>query len=322
MKAVQITSYAGPGALEYREVAEPEPGAGQVTIDVSFAGANYVEALFAEGLFPDLPVPWIPGIEAAGTVRALGDGVTGLTVGQAVAALTLGDSGAYGEVAVAHAHLVVPLPAGLDPAIAAAVPSNTTTALMALDRAGHLAAGEHVLVHAAVGGLGSQLGQLARHLGAARVVGVVGSEEKRRFARSLGYDEVWLRGELAGHSAERFDVIADPVSGPGRSASLNLLRLDGRLLAVGGAAQAGDQLLSSNTIWLHSISVAGFTLGTYAAAKPAVVGEYLRRSLELVASGVLNVHVSAVVPIRSAATVLADLRRGTTVGKVVFQHGR
>lgn len=233
MKAVQITSYEGPGTLEYGDASEPALATGQASLDVRFAGANYVEALFSEGLVPDLPVPWVPGIEASGTVRELGEGAEGLSVGQEVAALTINGGGAYGQVAVTNAHLIAPLPEGLDIATAAAVPSNTTTALIALERVARLAKGESVLVQAAAGGLGSQFGQVAKHLGADRVVGVVGSEEKRQAALDLGYDEVWLRDDLAQQPGDQFDVIADPVSGPARSTCIDLLRLGGRLLAVG-----------------------------------------------------------------------------------------
>lgn len=324
MQAMQITSYDGPDGLSYDEIPAPEPGPGQVALDVEFAGANYVEALFAGGLVPN-PLPWVPGIEVSGRVRALGEGVAGFAPGDRVAALTINGGGGYGQVAVTQAGLVAPLPAGMDPALASAVPSNTTTALLALERVAHLRPGEHVLVHAAAGGLGSQFGQIARVLGAGRVVGVVGSEAKRQAALALGYDEVWLRADLddaafTSAAQGRFDVIADPVSGPGRQTSLGLLRLGGRLLAVGDAAQAGDQQINSNTLWFGGIGVLGFNLGALSAAEPHTVGAYLRRALNLVAAGEVAVHVAEHAPIQDAPRILAALRDGTTVGKTVLVH--
>lgn len=319
MKAVQITSYDGPDGLSYEEIPAPEPAPGQIAIDVEYAGANYVEALFTDGFVPN-PLPWVPGIEAAGRVRALGEGVTGFAPGDRVAALTINGGGGYGQVAVTQAGLVAPLPAGIDPALASVVPSNTTTALIALERIAHLQPGEHVLVHAAAGGLGSQFGQVARVLGAAHVVGVVGSEAKRKAALDLGYDEVWLRAELDSAEQGQFDVIADPVSGPGRQTSLGLLRLGGRLLAVGDAAQAGDQGISSNTLWFGGIGVLGFNLGALSAAEPNLVGTHLRRALNLVADGEVTVHVAEQAPIQDAPRVLVALRDGTTVGKTVLVH--
>ncbi len=319
MKAVQITSYDGSDGLSYDEIPAPEPGPGQVALDVEYAGANYVEALFAGGFVPN-PLPWVPGIEASGRIRSLGEGFTGFTPGDRVAALTINGGGGYGQVAVTQSGLVAPMPAGMDPALASVVPSNTTTALIALERIAHLTPGEDVLVHAAAGGLGSQFGQIARRLGAGRVVGVVGSEAKRQAALDLGYDEVWLRSDLDGAEQGQFDIIADPVSGPGRQTSLGLLRLGGRLLAVGDAAQAGDQEISSNTLWFGGIGVLGFNLGALSAADPDLVGTYLRRALALVAAGEVTVHVAEQAPVQDAPRVLAALRNGTTVGKTVLVH--
>lgn len=319
LKAVQIASYDGPNGLSYDNIPAPELGPGQIALNVEYAGANYVEALFADGIVAH-PLPWVPGIEASGRVRSLGEDVTGFAPGDQVAALTIIDGGGHGQVTVTQAELVAPLPDGMDPALASVVPSNTTAALIALERTAHMAPGEHVLVHAAAGGLGSQFGQIARRLDAGRAVGVVGSEAKRRAALDLGYDEVWLRTDLDDAAQGQFDVIADPVSGPGRQTSLSLLRHGGRLLAVGDAAQAGDQKISSNTLWFGGIGVIGFNLGSLSAADPGLVGGYLHRALNLVAAGEVTVHVAEQVPIRDAPRVLTALREGTTVGKTVLIH--
>ena len=368
MEAMQITGFDGPAGLRYAEAPVPEPGPEDVALDVEYAGVGYIEALLAGGLI-DLPLPYVPGLEAVGRVRSLGslttdarsqtdaranagveaaadadgeadaDGHAGpdanveaglpspvlyppLKPGDPVVALTINRGGAYGQVAVTNANLVAPLPPGMDPALAAAVPANTTTALVALERIAHVKPGEHVLVHAAAGGLGSQFGQIARLLGAARTVGVVGSEAKRRAALDLGYDEVWLRSELGDAAGGQFDVVVDPVAGPTRQSSLDLLRLGGRLLAVGDAAQAGDPMVSSNSLWLRGFGVLGFNLGAFTAANPRTTGVYLRRALNLAASGEVTVHIAERAPIREAARVLADMAAGATVGKAVLVHER
>ena len=370
MKAMQITSFDGPAGLKYAEAPAPEPGPEDVALDVEYAGVGYIEALLAGGLI-DLPLPYVPGLEAVGRVRSLGsltadarsqtdaranagveaaadadadghagadseagpdaDGEAGfsspglyspLKPGDPVVALTINRGGAYGQVAVTNANLVAPLPPGMDPALAAAVPANTTTALVALERIAHLKPGEHVLVHAAAGGLGSQFGQIARLLGAARTVGVVGSEAKRRAALDLGYDEVWLRSELRDAAGGQFDVVVDPVAGPARQTSLDLLKLGGRLLAVGDAAQTGDPMVSSNSLWLRGVGVLGFNLGAFTAANPRTTGVYLRRALNLAASGEVTVHIAERAPIREAPRVLADMAAGATIGKAVLVHER
>ena len=366
IKAMQITSFDGPAGLKYAEAPAPEPGPEDVALDVEYAGVGYIEALLAGGLI-DLPLPYVPGLEAVGRVRSLGsraadtrsqsdahagveaaadadgeanadseagpdaDSEAGLSSlglysplkpGDPVVALTINRGGAYGQVAVTHANLVAPLPPGMDPTLAAAVPANTTTALVALERIAHVKPGEHVLVHAAAGGLGSQFGQIARLLGAARTVGVVGSEAKRKAALDLGYDEVWLRSELGDAAGGQFDVVADPVAGPARQTSLDLLRLGGRLLAVGDAAQAGDPMVSSNSLWLRGVGVLGFNLGAFTAANPRTTGVYLRRALNLAASGEVAVHIAERASIREAPRVLADMAAGATVGKAVLVHER
>ena len=322
MKAMQIVNFDGPASgLRYQEASTPEPGPGQIAVDVDHAGVGYVEALFTEGLVP-IDLPWTPGQEVSGRVRALGDGVDGYRVGDAVVALTITGGGGYGQVAVAPAELVVPLPAGLDPILAAAVPANSTTALVALEEIAHLRRGESVLVHAAAGGLGSQMGQVARLLGAGRVVGVTRSEVKRQEILDLGYDEAWLTEDLSEAEPAQFDVVADPVAGPARLCSLDLLRTGGRLLALGDASQAQDQQVSTTSLWLRGIGVIGFNLGAFSQANPGLVGGHLRRAVELVASGELRVHVTDRLPIQEAAQAVAAVRAGTTTGKIVLTHSQ
>ena len=322
MKAMQIISFDGPASgLRYQEAPTPEPGPGQIAVDVDHAGVGYVEALFTEGLV-SIDLPWTPGLEVSGRVRALGDGVDGYRVGEAVVALTITGGGGYGQVAVAPVELVVPLPAGLDPVVAAAVPANSTTALVALEEIAHLRRGESVLVHAAAGGLGSQVGQVARLLGAGRVVGVTRSEAKRQEILDLGYDEAWLTEELDDVEPAQFDVVADPVAGPARLRSLDLLRTGGRLLALGDASQAQDQQVSTTSLWLRGIGVTGFNLGAFSRANPALVGGHLRRAVELVASGELRVHVTDRLPIQEAAQAVTAVRAGTTTGKIVLTHSQ
>lgn len=322
MKAMQIVSFDGPASgLRYQEASTPEPGPGQIAVDVDHAGVGYVEALFTEGLVP-IDLPWTPGLEVSGRVRALGDGVDGYRVGDAVVALTITGGGGYGQVAVAPAELVTPLPAGLDPVVAAAAPANSTTALVALEEIAHLRRGESVLVHAAAGGLGSQMGQVARLLGAGRVVGVTRSQAKRQEILDLGYDEAWLPEDLADAEPAQFDIVADPVAGPTRLRSLDLLRTSGQLLALGDASQAEDQQVSTTSLWLRGIGVIGFNLGAFSRANPALVGGHLRRAVELAASGELRVHVTDQVPIQNAAQAVTAVRAGTTTGKIVLTHSQ
>jgi NADPH:quinone reductase len=322
--AIAITEFGSAEVLRRFEGPAPEPGPGEVAIDVAYAGVNFAEVLFRQGLV-DLPLPFVPGIEVAGTVREIGPGVSGLRAGQPVAALTIMGGGGYGEVAVTRAELAVALddlPGSIPPELAAAAPSNTTTAFLVLDAVARMTGGERVLVHAAAGGVGSQIGQVARMLGASSVVGVVGSEAKIPVAEKFGYDAVLLRdgwpdraGELT--DGEGFDVIVDQVGGPQRELNLAALAPLGRLVVMGNASGAADVQLSSNDLWLTNRAVAGFNLQALTAAQPARVGEQLRRALAAVADGEVEIVVEKL-PLAEAPHAHRRIEAGTTTGKLVL----
>ncbi|MCP2341002.1 quinone oxidoreductase family protein [Actinomadura rupiterrae] len=320
MKAITIPEFGEAGVLRLGDVAAPEPGPGQVSIDVDFAGANFAEVLYRRGVV-DVPLPFVPGIEVSGRIRALGAGVEGLRVGEPVAALTIVDSGGYAEVAVTSADLVAPLN-GLDPMVAAAVPSNSTTAFLVLDRIARIAPGERVLVHAAAGGVGSQLVQAARLLGAGTVVGTVGSEAKVWAVRELGVKDVVLRDDLPGRVAELtggtgFDIAVDMVGGPARRTSLDALAPFGRMIAMGNASGADDVPLSPNELWFTNKTVSGFNLAAFSALHPAEAGRALCRAVAAVASGDLRVSVEAM-PLEEAADAHRRIESGKTTGKLVL----
>lgn len=293
----------------------PPPGPGQVAIDVTHAGLGFVDALFASG-FAQVELPFVPGLEAAGTVCALGEGAGGLSVGQRVAALPISTSGACAEVVTVPAELAVPVPESLDGAVAAAACTNTVTALVALGRLGGIEEAS-VLVHAGVGGVGSQFGQVARLLGAARVAAVVGSHEKARAAKDLGYDAVYLREDLAAVPAGSWDLVVDPVGGGATGKALEHLAQFGTLLRVGNASGAPAVPLDSMEVWLRGLRVEGFNLGAWTAARPREVGADLRRALELVASGEVRVEVTRQVPLEQAGYALQEVLDGATRGKIV-----
>jgi len=316
MKAVTIPEFGPAEVLRLDAVDVPEPGPGQVAIDVAYAGANFAEILYRQGVV-DVPLPFVPGIEVSGRIRALGPDVAGLSVGQPVAALTIVEGGGYAEVVVTSAELVAPLDEhGLGLDIAAALPSNSTTAFLVLDRVARIEPGERVLVHAAAGGVGSQLGQAARLLGAGRVVGTVGSPDKIGTAKAFGYDEVILRENLA--DAGTFDIVVDMVGGPTRRASLDRLAPMGRMVVMGNASGAEDVGLSANELWFTNKTVSGFNLAAFAAAYPADAGTALRRAVAAAAHDQLHVQVESL-PWGQVAAAHRRIESGSTTGKLVLQ---
>lgn len=315
MKAVTIPEYGEAEVLRVDTLAVPAPGPGQVAIDVAYAGANFAEVLYRRGMV-DVPLPFVPGIEVAGRIRAVGENVEELTVGQPVAALTIVDGGGYAAVAVTSADLVAPLDGlGISMEVAAALPSNSTTAFLVLGQVASIEPGETVLVHAAAGGVGSQLGQVARLLGARRVVGTVGSPAKIDTARSFGYDDVILRDRLV--DAGQFDIVVDMIGGPTRQASLDRLAPLGRLVVMGNASDAEDVGISANELWLTNKTVSGFNLAAFSVAYPKDVGRALRRAVAAAATGTLRVRVETL-PLERAADAHRRIESGETTGKLVL----
>ncbi len=328
MRAIVIPRFGGPEVLEVRDVPTPEPGLGEVTVDVAYAGVNYAEVLYRRGVV-DVPLPFVPGIEVAGHIRTLGPGVAGLRVGEPVAALTIVDSGGYAEVARVAAALTFPLDTlapGLDLATAAAFPSNTTTAMLVLSAVAHLRRGERALIHGATGGVGSVLGQVARALGAGQVLGTVGSAAKMDAAAGYGYDTVLLSEGFADALADAtggagVDVVVDPVGGAARRQSLAALNTLGRLVAMGNASDAADVPVSANDLWFSGRAVLGFNLALLSARAPGRVRAAAEEALRLVARGEVRVDVSGVLPLDQAAEAHRRIEERAVRGKLVLHLG-
>jgi NADPH2:quinone reductase len=323
MKTIMIPQFGDESVLTQKELATPQPGIGEVTIDVVYAGINYAEVLFRKGVVADLPLPFVPGIEVSGTIREIGEGVTGFQIGQPVAALTIVDGGGYAEVVKVDADLVIPLDQetnAVDMKVAAAFPSNVTTAMMILSDVAHLKKGETVLVHAAAGGVGSAIGQMARVLGAGRVIGVVGSKQKVVYAKSLGYDEVYVRDEyVEAIKSSDIDIVIDQVGGNARTTGLLLLSPLGRLVVMGNASEAEDVTLSANELWFSSKAVLGFNLQLLSMYYPKVVAEAAKKALPYVASGQIKVDVTDVVKFEDIAKAHKSIEDRTSRGKMVLQ---
>jgi NADPH2:quinone reductase len=230
------------------------------------------------------------GLEVAGTVRAVGEGVDRLHVGQEVVTLSLPRLGGYAEVTLAPADLVVPLEGmSVDRSQAVSGFPNAVTAYLSLTRAITLPAGASVLVHGALGGLASLYPAVARLLGAHRVVGTVRRSEQIDDAMALGFDAVVTADQL---SDGDFDVIVDPVGGEVRSRSLALLAPMGRILAVGSAGSETGALIDSNQLWTANIGVVGFNVGGFLGLDPSPARAAAQAILPLFADGTIRLPVT------------------------------
>ncbi|MGQ4388818.1 quinone oxidoreductase family protein [Streptomyces sp. SAS_270] len=328
MRAVGFRINGGVEVLEELERPEPVPAPGQVAVRVAFAGVNFAEIQHRRGEFgaPDGPGGVdIPGLEVAGVVVALGAGASGLEIGEPVAAY-LPAFGGYAEVVATDIRFVRSLrtEAGeADLAQAAGLPCVYPTAFGILKDAGRLRAGEDVLIHSAVGGVGSAAAQLARQLGAGRVYGTVGSAEKIPYAAELGYDEVFLRDGFAEQLAEvtggrGVDVVLDPVGGPIREQSLTLLAPFGRVVAYGDLGRHEQWTASVWDLWKGNRTIAGFNIGDLARRAPERIGEYLAEALRLLAAGRIRSGVTQTLPLAEAAKAHQLLETGSGQGKILL----
>jgi NADPH:quinone reductase-like Zn-dependent oxidoreductase len=328
MKAVVIDQFGNPENLQLRELPDLLPEPGMLTIDVAYAGVGYVDIMFRKGAFgTNFPMPLIPGLEVAGYVREIGEGVEGFYIGQPVVSMTLMNLGGYASIAHASPDLTVPLDQlGADLSLDAAAASivNLTTAYMAIKHVNKMQVNDTIVVHGAVGGLGSFLGQVAKKLGAGKVFGTVGSAEKMKRAASLGYDELFLRSDfkkqvLQATEQKGVHTVFDPVGGEIREQSLEVLHPLGQLIVVGNASGKEDVPFSSNQLWKSNKSVSGFALGSYAQTAPQIVGKAAKEALQMLAKKEIHAEIFGVFPLDEVIDAHLLLEEKNTVGKLLLR---
>ncbi|MEV4619623.1 zinc-binding dehydrogenase [Asanoa sp. NPDC049573] len=318
---MSISRYGGPEVFEQVELDEPVPGPGEVSITVSHASVGLIDTLIRKGMLAGNPAvpqpPFVPGIEVAGVVRAVGAGVDRVRVGEEVATLTLPGFGGYAEVTLAPADLVVPLGGtGVDRAQAVAGFANAATAYLSLTRAITMPASARVLVHGALGGLASVYPGVARLLGAARVVGTVRRESQIDGAMAYGFDVVSTVDRL---SEGAFDVIVDPVGGDLRTRSLDLLAPMGRLLAVGSAGSETGAPIDSNRLWLANLGVVGFNVGGFLGLDSSPARAAAEAIVPLFVDGAIRLPVTTL-PFDQAAEAHRRMDEHQVLGRLVLRR--
>jgi NADPH2:quinone reductase len=238
--------------------------------------------------------PFIPGLEVAGTVRELGSGVEGFTVGEKVVSMSSGGIGGYASIYLADVSSVVSTEGfDIDPALAVSMIPNAAMAHVALRHVAKLQAGERILIHGALGGFSAAFPAIARQLDASRVVGSVRASKLAAAALTkLPYDKIVDSADLPGELGdETFDVIIDAVGGDVRTKSLGLLRPGGRLIVAGNASGDWTHTVDSNQLWLGGITVSGFNAGAYLPTHPEVVRPALEAARAAVAAGLGDTEV-------------------------------
>jgi NADPH2:quinone reductase len=322
MHAAVAREAGGPEVLEYAQVAAASPGPGQVLVRVAAAGVNFIDTYQRSGVYPRA-FPAVLGGEGAGTVEALGEGVAGLAVGDRVAWAD-GNCGSYAELDVVAADRLVALPAQVELETAAAVMLQGMTAHYLVNSTWRLEAGQNVLVHAAAGGMGQLLTQLAKAKGA-RVIGTTSTEEKERIARAAGADEVIRYTEVDDLAAEvraltggkGVDVVYDGVGASTFEASLGSLRKRGLLALFGGASGQVPPFDLQRLNRAGSLFVTRPTLAHY-IEEPEELAWRSREILGAVAAGGLTVNIGARFPLERAADAHTALTGRATTGKVLL----
>ncbi|MEV1174786.1 zinc-binding dehydrogenase [Nonomuraea sp. NPDC049784] len=320
-----IMTEPSPGAdrTEIREMEEPRPGPGEVTIDVAYAGINFLDVMARRGDAGYADAwPYAPGLEVSGTVREIGPDVTELAVGQRVAAFTGG--GGLAEVVLVRAGHVVPVPDQVASHIAAAAPLMLTAALLLLEDAGGFRPGKTVLVHSAGGGMGNAIAQLVPLLGGGSLIGTVGRPNKVDSVLKSGYDAAFARGGdlaeaiLAATYGAGVDIVLDPLGTALLETDLAVTAPGGRIALFGNAG--GDQqapLPPAGRLIGGNLSIGGFSIRRLWATAPHRVSASLSRVFDLIANGRLDLLITEVGSLADVPAVHQLLAEGRGEGKYV-----
>jgi NADPH:quinone reductase len=320
MRAIRVATNGGPEVLELGEVEVPEPGPGQLLVDVAAAGVNFIDTYQRSGLY-SMQLPFTPGSEGAGEIVAVGPDVDGFAVGERVAWAMA--PGSYAEKALVPASSAVKVPDGVAADVAAAAMLQGMTAHYLINSTHEVKTGETVLVHAAAGGMGLLLTQLIKSRGA-NVIGTVSTDEKERLAREAGADEI-IRYTQADVAAEvrdltdgrGVDVVYDGVGKSTFEASLASLRPRGTLVLFGASSgpvpPVDPQRLNSG--------------GSLFLTRPSL-GHHLLNREELdwragdvfnwIASGAITVRIGGTYPLTDARKAHEDLEGRRTTGKLLI----
>ena len=313
MRAVQITEFGGPEVLQLTELPDPEPGEGEVRIDVTTAGVNYADTHQVEDSYlSSTELPLVPGSEVVGVTAD----------GRRVAAFT--GTGGYAEQVVVGEAMAFNLPEGVDDAAGVAMLVQGLTAFHLLTTCTGVGAGDTVAIHAAAGGVGSLLVQLARRAGAKWIVGSASTDDKRALAEEFGCDATVdsrapdMKAALEDACEGKPDVVIDMVGGDTTDQSLAALAPLGRYAFYGMASRQAPSPVRLEALMQRSKTVSGFWLMDCFRRPQELIAEPLEELYTLVATGELRVESGSRYPLAEARQCHEDLLARRTTGKVTL----
>ncbi|WP_300295508.1 quinone oxidoreductase [Ferrovibrio sp.] len=319
--AIRIHANGGPEVMQWEEVEVGDPGPGQIRIKTSAAGLNYIDTYHRSGLYK-LPLPLILGQEGAGTVTAVGSGVTDIKLGDRVAYAS-SPLGSYSEERLMQADRCVVLPAGITDQQAAGMMLKGMTAEYLLRRTHKVQPGETILFHAAAGGVGLIFGQWAKALGAT-VIGTVGSDDKAKLAKAHGYDHIinyrtenFVERVKEITKGEGVPVVYDGVGKDTWDGSLDCLRPFGLMVSFGNASGAVPPFAIGTLAAKGSLYLTRPTLVTYTAKRNDLVNS-ANALFDVVKAGKVKIETPQTYALKDAAKAHADLEARKTTGSTLL----
>jgi putative PIG3 family NAD(P)H quinone oxidoreductase len=324
MHAMTITEPGGPEVLAWTEQPDPQPGPGEVVIDVAATAVNRADLLQRKGQYPPPPgVSDVPGLECAGTVAALGDGVAGLAVGDEVCALLAG--GGYAQKVVVPAGQVLPVPSTVDLVTAAGLPEIACTVWSNVVMTAGLSEGDTLLVHGGAGGIGTHAIQVGKALGA-RVAVTAGSAERLERCAELGADilvnyreQDFVEEVMAATDGRGADVVLDNMGAKYLQRNVNVLARLGTLVVIGMQGGVKGELNVASLLSKNGVVTATSLRYRPAGEKAEICAQVAERLWPLVAAGKVKPITHEVLPIERAADAHRAMEEGGVFGKLVLK---
>lgn len=326
MTVVEISEYGGPEVLKPASRPVPEPASGEALIRVAAAGVNRPDAIQRAGNYPP-PAGQsdLPGLEVSGEIVALGDGASGVSIGDTVCALTPG--GGYAEYCIAPASHCLPVPDGISATDAAGIPETSFTVWHNVFQRAYLQKGERFLVHGGSSGIGTTAIQLAGAFGA-KVFTTAGSREKCDACEALGADlainykeEDWVAVLREKTEKQGVDVILDMVGGSYIQKNIDSLNWDGRLSIIAFLTGAKAELMLARFMVKRQTMTASTLRAQSDAAKAAIAAELREKVWPLFVSGKVKPIIDSILPLSEAAKAHERMESSTHIGKIILQIG-
>lgn len=328
MKSIRVATRGGSEVLTYQDEAKPNCAPDRLLLKVIAAGINFADIMQHQGTYPlQLPLPYTPGMEVIGVIEEVGADVTDVRLGERVAAISF-EAGGYAEYVAIKPEQVIHVPDILDEHTVLAVLIQGLSAYLLLSYAAKIRGGESVLVHAAAGGVGNLLVQIAKLMNAGDVFGTAGTEAKREMIKSWGVDHAidynapsWHENILTITNGKGIDSILDPVGGSAIAQNLSCLGVEGRFISYGWLSGSYPSLTATQcqNLLFNNQSVSGFAVNVVMDHHPNIVDTALTQLLAWVQMNKLKPVLGQVFPLKDAAQAHAAISARKTVGKVILQ---